>query len=471
MATHDPNINIQVLTEAPPVSRAGFGIPVVMDNALMSERIRYYTSAAAAAADVGSSGITLAQSNAIARGFAQSPRPARIGAGRILNPAAQVATITIGGTPDAGDYTFGLQIGASETRYIAFTADNTDTNNSIAQGVLDGIEADPSLMAVLTPSILNNVITLVANSPEDLFEFVDDSAPAGATIDYVVTTPGVSLGSELSAVLAENSEWYGFTLVSRDEDMILAAADWTESSNRIFVAQSSAANILSAATDDLASQLQDLAYKRTALVYHHANGQYADMAWLAMKLANDMDQSSTTWQYATLAGITVSPMSETQKRNLLGKNANVYLSFHGQGAMSDGKVASGLFIDQQVLADWTQARIEEAVAQLLLRESNFNRKVPYTDVGLTMIESVVLGVLLRGLEIGHFTRSANGTPPFVVMPKMADIPAQDRADRIVRFSFAALEAGAIGFVEGTGYILTSNQAFEALAVAAGFVEV
>ena len=474
MATHDSNINIQVLADAPAVGRAGFGTPIVLDNALMAERVRYYTSAGQALADVGSAGITAAQAAAIGRGFAQQPHVARIGAGRITNPSAQVATITVGGTPASGEYSFGIDLGGSEVRYFSYTAVvPTDDNDDIASELYDGMLADSDLLAVATPVLLGPEITLTALSPNAGFDFVDgpNPLPVGATIDYVLITPGLSLASELQAVLDASSDWYGFSLVSRSTDLILAAADWTENSNRIFVAQSSDPAILGAGSADVASQLKAAGYNRTTLLYHHANSQYADMAWLAKKLAVNMDRDTSTWQYATLAGITVSPISETQKANLLGKNANVYLNFYGVGATSHGKMAGGRWIDTQVLVDWTRSRVEEAVAQLLLSEANANRRIPYTDEGLAQIEAVVMRVLLDGLRIGHFAYSANGFPPYVDMPAMSQIPDADKLARIVRFSFGAREAGAIGFVEGVGYITVSDETFERLVIQAGITEV
>lgn len=97
-------IDISVSLGSPPVTRQGFGTPMVLMTGLgagFTERIRYYTTAAAAAADTDLSAAAIAK---VSAGFAQEDSPSRIGVGRREANVAQDIAFTVTGATD-GDYT------------------------------------------------------------------------------------------------------------------------------------------------------------------------------------------------------------------------------------------------------------------------------------------------------------------------------------------------------------------------------
>lgn len=104
-ATLDGRLIINVLLDAPPLTRAGFSLALLAsDDPTFPERIRYYDGPDGVATDASVLG-------SVVRGFlddafAQSPRPARIAVGRLsalvkqkatiaINPVAQVRAVTI----------------------------------------------------------------------------------------------------------------------------------------------------------------------------------------------------------------------------------------------------------------------------------------------------------------------------------------------------------------------------------------
>ena len=454
-ATFDSNVTVTVTTDGAPIGRAGFGTPLVVDAASMSERIRFYTSAAGAAADVTAGEITAAQGAAISTAFSQRVRPRRVAAGRAAAETAQVTTITVGGTAASGVYSF--LVNGDLVEFTAVVP--TDTNDDIAAG----LRADATTVLAGTGIVVSGatdeiILTGVAG---EAFAVTAPTVPTAGPTLTPVTVPGLSLGDELDAIVAESGDWYGLTLVSRSKLTILHAAEWIETQPRIFVAQSSDADILTTANTDVAYDLEQLAYSRTALLYYPTNGTYADMAWLANRLSADLDVRQTVWYSVTLVGVTpTSSLSETQKTNVQNKNANLYLTQGGLGSTGDGLVASGQDIDEITTIDWVVARVREAITQLFLTESNALRKVPFTEEGFSQIASVVNPVLQRGVAAEHFTLSANGDGPFVDMPTLAEVDPADRAARLLRFSFYALLAGAIRSVSVSGAVTTSNATFE-----------
>lgn len=470
MATHDDNVLIEVVGDAPPVTAAGFGIALIADDAGMSERVRAYASAAAAAADVGGSGITAAQAEAISAVFSQTKKPALVLAGRVAPEVSQVTTLTVGGTAATGNYTFKATHEDGTEATVTFAAVvPTDDNDDVGAGLrAAAVTALEPLGITVTGATVEVILTSVAG---ESFTVSDVATPVGGTLVPVTGTPAVSLKTELAAVLAENSTWYGLALVSRSAVAIRHAAEWVEANRRIFAAQSSDADILTSVTTDIFSELKAAGYNRTFPVYHHADGQHAAFAWMARCLSINMDTTATTWNNINMVGMTVSPMSATAKGYARGKNVNLYLPFYGRPVISRGRAASGRWTDTQVLLDWTESRVGEAIAQLLINEAEAGRKVPYTDTGFSQIGDAVLGVLLRGLNIGHFRLSDSGLPPYVDMPTLAELSDTDKLNRFLPFTFGACEAGSVVQVEGDGFVTVDDSGFNTLALAATNEEV
>lgn len=457
-ANFDDTIQVSVTTDAAPLGRAGFGTLLVVDAATMSERVRYYTTAAAVTADETAGDITAAQGTALRLALSQRPRPSRVAAGRAANEVAQVTTVTVGGTAVTGTYAFTVN-----GIVVSFAATvPTDTNSDIGAGLRAaatsalaaiGVVVSGATDAVILTGPLGVTLTLTAVT-----------APGTGTLTPVTGTAAVSIATGLDAIVAEENDWYGLALVSRVKQTILNAAAWAESNgSKLYVAQSSDAAILTSATDDIASLLQDLNYTRTALLYYQTNSVPADAAWLGNRLVADLDVQQTQWYNVTLTGVTSTPsLTATQRNAAQGKNCNLYLTLLGAGATGSGVVASGLFIDEITTIDWVIARVREAIAQLFLNVANRLQKLPYTDEGFSQIGSVISPVLERGLTADHFALSASGEPPFVTLPDLSTVDPADRANRLYRLSFAALLSGGIREVVVSGSVTNDNASFEAL---------
>jgi hypothetical protein len=444
MATFDDVIQVSVLTDAAPVGRAGFGVAIVCDAASMAERVRYYTTPTAAATDQTAGEITAAQLAHINAAFAQNPRPARVGAGRTSSSdVAQVNTVTVGGTPVSGDYT--ITINGTAFTYTATVP--TDDNDDIAAGLRSAINGGSE---PVTASGAAAAVIITADVAGDAFDVGTLTAPGTGTLTNVATTANQSVATELAAVLAESSAWYGFNLVSRDALDIERAASWAETNQRFHYAQTSDADVLTSATDDIASVLQDASYNYTKIMWYSTDNTAAAFAHLANRLAVDPDVQTTIWDYVTLSGIStdVGSLTDTQLSNLTAKNAGAYLTLGGVGATGGGnRQSSGRFSDVQITIDWLKARLEEAHAQLLLNYSNRGSKIPFTDLGFAAVGAVARGVLELGIRAGHFERTTDSQgdeiSPFVTLPLRANVSAGDVSARLLRYTCGALLAGAV----------------------------
>ena len=339
MATLDDTIQVSIVTDAPPVGRAGFGVMVVVDDMTFTggERIKAYSDSDAAAED---DDLTEYQQDAIQSAFSQTPRPAQV---------------------KAASY--------------------------------DELEDD----------------------------------------DY---------GEALDAIVSEDSDFYAVAVGERqDKGVQKDVADWCLANERLALIQTGHADVVDPQTsNDVISELADESNDRVkVLAYMKDDKEPAVEAWASQKLAVDPDQATTTWKYATLAGIPTDDLTTTEKNTILDKGGNVYLPFFGQGATSPGRLADGTFTDVRITSDWCLARTREAFAQRMLDYSNRGSKIPYTDEGFEVFEQATFDVLLTGEDVGHFIEDTS----YVNMPERVDVPQADVDNRILRFDFGAAIAGSV----------------------------
>lgn len=75
---------------------------------------------------------------------------------------------------------------------------------------------------------------------------------------------------------------------------------------------------------------------------------------------------------------------QPRKQTFSLKTANFYSEVGGVNITQEGKVASGEWIDIIIGTDWLEARLRESVYSALVN----NRKIPYDDTGIAMIEDL-----------------------------------------------------------------------------------
>jgi hypothetical protein len=252
----------------------------------------------------------------------------------------------------------------------------------------------------------------------------------------------------LAAIQQENDDWYCILSESRVVADILAIAAWTEAQRKIYIACSEDADVLTAVGTDIASQLKDLNYARTAFLWSDDQDLYPEAAWAGLMLTFDADAPNghPTWAFKTLAGISADNHTDTEITNLKSKNANYYVEIGGVDITLDGKMAVGEWIDIIRGVDWLQARLEERVYSKLVNLP----KIPYTDPGLAIIEAEIRAQLDAAITVGYIAADPEYT---VTIPLVADISANDKALRTVTgIQFKATVSGAVHIVNIQGTV-------------------
>ena len=446
----DGIIDIDISLASPAVTRQGFGTPLIGCHNLpvgFTERIRFYASAAEAAADTD---LTSDAQARVTSGFAQSPAPNRIAVGRLDNDQAQIVEFTVTVAGVTGDFTITIN-GIAET----FSAVPADTPTDIALALAGQINANPTLSAVVTAAPALGVCTVTADVAGTAFTY-SSAATGGGAMTEVETQANVSVATSLDAILAASTDWYGLCLDTRatflaNNDLeIERAAEWTEANLRLFFAQSASADIATSVTSDIASELKANSYRRTALLYYTDNAENADIAWLATFLANDFDSVAPTAAFQTLEGIATEELGSSVQTILDGKNANYYTTLKGVGATANALVAGGFDIELIVTADWVKARASESIAQLFLNTANAGSRIFYNNQGFQQVGGLVLAVLKNGETIGHF----NAETSQIAVPDLSAVSASDRSAGILRMEFGSQYSGRVKQVIIQGYIST-----------------
>lgn len=262
--------------------------------------------------------------------------------------------------------------------------------------------------------------------------------------------PANPIDTELAAIEAGDADWYGLCVTGTkgftEADILLVAA-WVESRSKLYAAQSSDAAVTAGTAGNIAEDLNTASYSGTFLTWHSVNTEPAAVQALASLLAVNPDVATTILAHKILPGIPKqTQLTDTQIANILADKANVYSEVKGLGSYQKGTAGSGNFADIRLTQNWMEARMEEAIAQVLSDFSNRGSKVPYDDTGIALFENVARRVLRNAVRANHIVRDSE----VVDAPLFKDVLPADRTARILRLSFSATLAGAIQEAAWTG---------------------
>lgn len=419
MTAIDQLVQIQITNATVAVAQQSFSIPLIMGptNPGWSERLRTYSSPAAMLTD----GYTISSPEYIyASAMAgQSIAPSVFKVGRRTAGASQVDIINVPG--------FVALSGSSSFTVNGnlITASSSTTQQSLLGTFATALTALSSLVtsAVVTGTGTSAVLT-VTYVGGAVYTAVD------AKIAVTNSTPGGGLAGDLALAAAQDNTWYGVCCAGATDSDILNAAVWVEANKKLMVQSSATSAIAASGTSDVLSVLQASGYKRTAILYNPAGvTQGGDAAWLGSQLAQT--PGANTWAYKTLAGVTADTLSDSARSNIIGvptagltgKQGNIYTNVGGANITQMGMTASGQFIDITVGLDWLQAQLQTNLYSVLVNSS----KVPYTDVGVTLLINQVKSAIDLGARNGLIDPAS---PITITAAKVSTVPQNQRAQRI-----------------------------------------
>lgn len=419
-------IEIQISRETAAVAQTNFNVPLFIAAHLnFMERARTYSSLKAVGTDFATTDNAYIAAEKL---FGQAIKPANIVIGRRQIPGAtiNVSTVAIG-----VDYTLTI----SDTVFT-YTSVVADTAVKIVAGLKTAFDASP----VTGVTFLDT-----ADGSATLTSSVDWALKTSQNITVAASPATESWATAVNAVQSEDDTWYALTIESHLPADVLAVAATIETKKKIFGTSTALVDVKGSGEADIFSQLKDLAYQRTFGIYSTtADTQFPECSWIGYQLQEQ--PGSNTWAYKTLAGLTVSKLSDTESKNIQEKNGNTYERIGGLNTTVGGKMFGGEWIDVMVFVDWLEQRMKE---RLWFRMAN-SKKIPYTAAGAAIIEAEIRAQLNDGIRAGGL---ADNPAPIVTVPDVLSVSANMRAQRIFEgITFEARLAGAIHFVKIRGTV-------------------
>lgn len=430
MSNLDDLVNIKISASTATPTKPGFGVILIAAQncpVSMGNRTRLFSSLTEML-DAGFP-VTHPAYLCAQKMKAQNPAIRNFKIGKRLNKTSQTIELTCLSSTE-GDVYY-LKLRGIAYSFTVGAASSTATVSLALAGLID-----PDSVVSATSSSATVTITAAAGVLFDVSEWSSNMTLKNTSVD-----PG--LAADLEAINGFDTQWYGLALDSQSEDEINAAALFTETAKKLFVANSSDYGCENpSVSTDVMSDMKSAAYARTGILYSRSSLlSYSGAAWMAKQFTQN--PGSDTWMYKSLAGVTVDNITSGARAAILAKNGNCYTSTSGINMTEPGKSGAGEYIDVTRFVDWLRAEIQFRVFSSLVN----NSKIPYTDEGVDLIQSIIAGALKTGIERGGLVKGTTS----VTFPLVADIDPATRATRkLADGKFSGRLAGAVHELDLSG---------------------
>jgi hypothetical protein len=277
---------------------------------------------------------------------------------------------------------------------------------------------------------------LFADSAADAFSIVIDKA---VLHQENITPDGTPDGvvADIVAIQEENDDWYALAPTNLGKAPIIAIEAYLEGLVKIGVSSSGDDAIYDPTSDDdIAAASQAAAYSRFMLMYHHKPLKQMPHAALLGRIL-PYDPGTITAKFKTLGNVDYTVLNQGLQNAIRAKNCNMYVRISGINMAQEGNMSSGEWLDVMMGIDFLTARLQENIFTRLVNL----KKIPFTDIGVSIIENEVRGVM----ELGITKEILAADPaPIITVPLVADVSSIDKANRhLPDVTAEAVLAGAI----------------------------
>ena len=432
-------VDVTISVQSSGISRQGFNSLMVVGSSadfgggFTEHTVRKYTNYSSVSEDTDIVSGDL--KNALQAAFAQSPAV----------PSVYVSRIDTAAVAEVRKLTFDVDFNAGNSIVVtldgsALSADafNTDQATTIAD-VASKITAQADYTAAVTAA---KEITITKGTAGTAFTITAAITGGSAvTATPSVVTPAQANGissSDLSAIAANNNDWFGYTHVWKDAASALTAATFCSLNKKYgFFRQNDFVN------QNLNTQYATSWYTDTAT--NTGVAEFLDVAIASRLLAQT--PGSYTGAFKSLELVGTSDISSANEATLRSINVNQYSTIAGVDVTYDGKTSKGSYIDLYIGISYLESRIQEDVfAQLSAVE-----KIPYTNAGVSVIVTAVQARLNQSVNEGFLS---NNPAPLASAPLVADISAVDKSNRLLPdVTFEATTSGAIHTIKIKGIVV------------------
>lgn len=434
MASISSVVSVQIKANSRNPTRTGFGVPLILTyHTRFTEKWRSYSSLAGMTSD-GFLATDPAYRIAAAL-LAQNPSVKSFLVGRKDTPATFTQVLTVTSAVAGARVRFKVIDSAGVVQQIDYLIPGSSTTTTVATAVELLVEA----LAGVDSTSAGAAIT-ITSSVAGFKPLIYDCENCGVN----ETTPDAGYDTELSTLELLNNSWYFVVTDTQSPANVAKIAAWVLPRTKLyFVATQSDLEL--AGTGTLGSDLKALANGRTAILFAFNPQEFAGASWVGQ--GAPITPGEQTWALKQLIGVTAKDLTTTQEAFLTADNINNYQAIAELGATRPGVVTSGEWIDVVHGTDALTAAIQEAVWTVMANAG----KIPFTDAGLDLIASAILGAMKRFEGTNERPGLLLPGSSKVNMPLAADISAADkRARRLAGVSFYAKFAGAVHAVDLVG---------------------
>lgn len=285
-----------------------------------------------------------------------------------------------------------------------------------------------------------------ALSPSNILVCVREKTKESASEDLKIT---------LNRAKSE-AGFYGIYLAGfNDPNDIKSVMEWTEANEKIFGFE---------ITDKEQNPIKNSNYYRTFAIFSgNAEGylvgelpdtnRYAAIAWMARCFG--YQPGTETWALKSLATIVPSALDASEKKEFADNKINTFLRYAGDNVTIGGYMVSGEWIDVIRFRDWLKNEMQVRVFNVL----KVNRKVPFTDEGITLIQGAMEETLKKGQILGGIAPTQYGEDDKVIPGYQVTVPlasdfteGERKARKLTGCKYTARLAGAIHAVTIEGYL-------------------
>jgi len=458
-------VSVDIAVSPTAVPYAGFGGLLFLTDETstgdfdINERVRKYGDLAGVQEDFASDSEVVAAAMAY---YGQTPTPKDFYVGLVsttetaaqLNGASGLDLSLLQAVEAGGfDITVDGQLDSISAIDLSLSADLDAVATAIDSALtLASCEYDAGSDRFIIKSLTTGAsssITFATNDADDLASVMGILATDGGSIQESVVpeTP--------SAAIAEcydnDNSFYGVAIHRqwRDGSECTDVSAWVQATGLVHFVTSNDARVKVGDENSYPMQMKDAAYGRVITMYSSTPEQYPSCSLAGRAFTVNFEGTNTTITLflKQMPGVTAEKLSTTEKANLENANCNAVMIIGGNSVYSDSRMADGKWFDTVHGTDWLQNRIETDVFNLLYQTTT---KVPYTDVGVSMIMQRVTQALEQGVTNGLIAPGNNANGEFLVngyrvtyIPT-AESAAADKSNRIYRgISFEAVGSGAI----------------------------
>ena len=429
----------QVIFDTLSVNQRGVGTLLVLDEHNFTlERIKFYSSLSSAAVDLPSYSKAY---KAIEAAFSVNPKPELVALGRRKCDATLLPDV-----PTVGDvYSVRISYGSTFSD-VSVTASGSPTVTTVGAALAAAINGIPALAAILTATSVAGLVTLVP-SGSNVFKL---SSAVKLTIGKVASTESVA--NTMLAIEAVSKDFYAIIETSRDATYVQELSSWVAASDYVMSYATSLSTTYSTTYSETSSDFPSV-MKRAGRPRNinclYVQADQLDLFPEARIFAVRSRNQPGDVIYSNLTNLGIQPaktstgllLTESERGNLDARGLGYFEYVYGVVTFRRGRsqgAGESAWADDQVVADFLKARINEAVAT---RFFNTNAEKIAGRAGYIQIANVIQDVMDRMTSTATQARAFQEGSVKITIPTDEEIRAA-RPGRTANIKVSALLEGA-----------------------------